>query len=222
MSATADTMSSELSSRVFGVLALQGAFREHRRMIERLGAGSREVRLPKHLEGLSGLILPGGESTTIGKLLVEWKLLEPIREMGLGGLPIWGSCAGAILLAKRIRERGKEMDQPRLGLMDMTAVRNAFGRQVDSFEADLNVATLDEPFRGVFIRAPLFELDGQGVQSLCTVENQEVFVRQGHLLATSFHPELTDDSRLHSYFIQLAAKEVAQPPNDIAASRSLS
>ena len=215
-------MTSSSSAPIFGVLALQGAFREHRMMLERLGTNSREVRLPKHLEGLAGLILPGGESTTIGKLLVEWKLLEPIREMGLGGLPLWGSCAGAILMAKRIQERGREMDQPRLGLMDMTAVRNAFGRQVDSFEADLNVTTLGEPFRGVFIRAPLFELDGQGVEVLSTVDDRAVFVRQGHLMATSFHPELTQDSRMHSFFIQLAAREKETPFDASAASRSVS
>jgi 5'-phosphate synthase pdxT subunit len=185
-----------------GVLALQGAFREHIQMLRWLGVEAREVRLPKHLEGLDGLILPGGESTTMGKLAVEYGLLEPLRELAAAGLPMWGTCAGLILLA---RDVGRE--QPLIGALDVTVARNAFGRQVDSFEADLRVSVLEEPerpFRAVFIRAPLVTRVGAGVEVLARLGNgQIVAVQQGHLLGTSFHPELTDDDRFHRYFLTL-------------------
>ncbi len=185
-----------------GVLALQGAFREHKQLVERIGAKVVEVRLPKDLSGIDGLILPGGESTTIGKLMVEWKLLEPIRALGLEGLPLWGTCAGSILLAKRITERGREMDQDRLGLLDITAVRNAFGRQRESFEADLAIKGLETPFHSIFIRAPLMD-DTDSTEVLSEVDGKAVFLRQGKILASSFHPELGDDDRIHRAFLGL-------------------
>jgi len=188
---------------VVGVLALQGAFREHRRALEAVGAESREVRLPGQLEGLDALIIPGGESTTIGKLAVEWKLLEPMREFGRAGKPIMGTCAGAILLARHIEERGREMDQPRLGLMDVRAVRNAFGRQRDSFEADLQVKGFDAPLHAVFIRAPLLIPESPDVEVPASVDGRAVFIRQGRLLALSFHPELTADVRVHKLFVDM-------------------
>jgi 5'-phosphate synthase pdxT subunit len=189
---------------LIGVLALQGAFREHRRSLERLGVASREVRLPRDLDGLDGLIMPGGESTTIGKLLVEWQLIEPLRQLGTQGLPIWGTCAGAIMLADVIEERGRVMDQPRLGLLPMTAVRNAFGRQRESFEADIPIAGLEDTYRAVFIRAPMMIPHDAAVEVLATVEDQVVFVRYKNLVASSFHPELTEDDRIHRYFVNLA------------------
>ena len=185
-----------------GVLALQGAFREHKAMLQGIGAKVTEVRLPKDLSGLNGLVIPGGESTTIGKLMVEWKLLEPITKLGLDGMPIWGTCAGSILLAKRIVERGRDMDQPRLGLLDITAVRNAFGRQRESFEAELPIKGLETPFRGIFIRAPLME-DTGCTEVLAEVDGKAVFLRQGNLLASSFHPELGRDDRIHRAFLGL-------------------
>lgn len=199
-----------------GVLALQGDFREHIHILRRLGAEANEVRLPKHLDGLDGLILPGGESTTVGKLAVEYELLEPLRELAASDLPMWGTCAGLILLA---RDVGQE--QPLIGALDVKVQRNAFGRQVDSFEADLSVPMLTEPqhpFRAVFIRAPLITHIGPGVEVLARLENENrtqpsvhsplavddvVSVRQGHLLGTAFHPELTNDLRFHQYFLEL-------------------
>jgi pyridoxal 5'-phosphate synthase pdxT subunit len=187
-----------------GVLALQGAFAEHARMLRQLGQDVVEVRLPEQLESIDRLIIPGGESTTIGKLLVAYGLLEPIRERAQRGLPVWGTCAGMILLARDIAE-GRPEGQPALGLMDITARRNAFGRQLDSFEADLHVAGLeDAPFRAVFIRAPVIERIGAGVEPLAALDDSRVVAaRQGHLLATAFHPELTEDPRLHQLFLDL-------------------
>jgi 5'-phosphate synthase pdxT subunit len=183
-----------------GILALQGAFIEHAKMVRRLGAEAVEVRLPAHLDGLDALILPGGESTTIGKLAVSYGLIEPLREFAKSK-PTWGTCAGMIFLAKDI---GIDR-QPILGLMDMTVNRNAFGRQIDSFEADLTIPPLgDVPFHAVFIRAPLVTHVEPEVEVLATLsDGQIVAVRQGHLLATAFHPELTPDSRLHQYFLRL-------------------
>ncbi len=188
-----------------GVLALQGAYWEHEDMLLRLGAAVREVRLPEHLEGLDGLIIPGGESTTIGKLAVEFGLLEPLRAFGREKA-IWGTCAGAIFLSKDARR-----DQPLLGLMNITVERNAFGRQVASFEADLDVPALkavtpddERPFHAVFIRAPLIERVEPPAEVLATLpDGRIVAARQGKLLATSFHPELTDDLRFHAYFLHL-------------------
>jgi 5'-phosphate synthase pdxT subunit len=156
------------------------------------------------LEQVERLIIPGGESTTIGKLLVLYDLLEPIRQRGRAGMPIWGTCAGAILLAKQIAE-GRPAGQPALALMDITARRNAFGRQLDSFEVQMSIAALgDEPLNTVFIRAPILELPGPGVAALATLaDGRIVAAQQGRLLATCFHPELTGDDRFHRYFLEL-------------------
>jgi 5'-phosphate synthase pdxT subunit len=189
-----------------GVLALQGAFLEHEKMLRRIGVETCEVRRPEHLEGLDGLIIPGGESTTIGKLAVQYKLMEPIRAMAAAGKPLWGTCAGMILMA---RDVGR--DQPRLGLMDVNVRRNAFGRQVDSFETRLDVpaiATPDNsrPFHAIFIRAPLIESVGADVDVLARLDNGAIVAaRQGRLLVTAFHPELSGDDRFHCYFVSLAA-----------------
>jgi pyridoxal 5'-phosphate synthase pdxT subunit len=190
-----------------GVLALQGAFREHRLMLERLGCTVREVRLPKHLEGLDGLVMPGGESTTMGKLMVHYGFLEALPRFHALGAAIWGTCAGAILMASDIAGS----DQPRLNLMDMRVQRNAFGRQVDSFEVPLEVRGLDAPFPAVFIRAPIIERVGESVEVLSRHEGGIVLVRQGRLLASSFHPELTNDSRLHELFLAMCAKPKLEP-----------
>jgi 5'-phosphate synthase pdxT subunit len=186
-----------------GVLALQGDFVEHEKTLRRLGAETVEVRLPEDLEGLDGLIIPGGESTTIGKVARQWGLLEPLRAFGQSGRLLWGTCAGMIFIAREVMD-GKP-DQPLLGLMDVTVRRNAFGRQVDSFEADLDVAALGkEPFHAVFIRAPLIERVGEGVEVLARLEDGSIVaVQQGSLLATAFHPELTEDDRFHRYFLSL-------------------
>lgn len=184
-----------------GILALQGAFIEHEKILERLGAEPIEVRLPHHLEGLDGLIIPGGESTTIGKIAARWGLLEPLAAFAQSGRPLWGTSAGMILIASKVT--GGTADQPILGLMDVTVRRNAFGRQVDSFEADLAVPVLGAPpFHAVFIRAPSIEQVGDGVEVLARLEDGTIVaVRQGNLLATAFHPELTDDERFHRYFL---------------------
>ena len=183
-----------------GVLALQGAFIEHEKKLRALGAEAVEVRLPEDLEGLDGLIIPGGESTTIGKLAVEYGLVEPLREFAQER-PTWGTCAGMIFLAKDI---GIDK-QPILGLMDIHVNRNAFGRQVDSFEVDLPVSALgDEPLHAVFIRAPVVTKAEDNVDVLARLpDGRIVAVQQGHLLATAFHPELTEDTRLHQYFLEL-------------------
>ena len=190
-----------------GVLALQGAFIEHEKTLARIGAEVVRVRLPENLEGLDGLIIPGGESTTIGKVARRWGLLEPLRGFAQSGRPLWGTCAGMILLAKHVTDG--TADQPLLSLMDITVRRNAFGRQVDSFETDLEIAVLgDEPFHAVFIRAPIIEQVGKGVEVLATLENDNIVaVRQGNLLATAFHPELTGDDRFHRYFAQMENTE---------------
>lgn len=188
-----------------GVLALQGDFAEHQTVLSSLGAEVVQVRLPAHLAGLNGLIIPGGESTTIGKLAEDYELIEPLRQFGRE-YAIWGTCAGAILLSKDVGRR-----QPLLGLMDITLARNAFGRQVDSFEVDLNVPCLlevdpvDRPYHTVFIRAPIIESVGKDVEILSRLEDDRIVAaRQGKLLATSFHPELTGDDRFHRYFMELA------------------
>jgi 5'-phosphate synthase pdxT subunit len=186
-----------------GVLALQGAFREHSNTLRKLGAETVEVRLPQQLAGLDGLIIPGGESTTIGKLAAEFGLIDPLRDFAQTH-PTWGTCAGMIFLAKEI---GFDR-QPILGLMDITVNRNAFGRQVDSFEVDLPMPILgDAPFHAVFIRAPLVTAVGEDVQVLARLaDGSIVAVQQGHWLATAFHPELTDDTRLHEYFLAELAR----------------
>lgn len=177
---------------VIGVLALQGNFAEHRAVLERLGATVVEVRLPKDLDGLDGLVIPGGESTTIRKLLADFGLLEPLKERVRAGLPTLGTCAGAILLARDLEA------------IDMTVKRNAFGRQLQSFETDLTVAGLDEkPLRAIFIRAPAIESVGPGAEVLATLQDGTIVAaRQGHVLATAFHPELTGDDRLHATWLR--------------------
>ncbi|HKJ26650.1 MAG TPA: pyridoxal 5'-phosphate synthase glutaminase subunit PdxT [Anaerolineales bacterium] len=193
---------------LIGVLALQGDFAEHITVLRRLGAETRQVRLPAELAGLDGLIIPGGESTTIGKLANEYGLIEPLRAFAKAH-PVWGTCAGAILLSKdatRVKN-----GQPLLGLVDITIQRNAFGRQVDSFEVPLTVPALsgidseNPPYEAVFIRAPLIEsLDDPNVEQLAALEDGTIVAaQQGHLLLTSFHPELTDDDRFHQYFLTM-------------------
>jgi 5'-phosphate synthase pdxT subunit len=191
-----------------GVLALQGDFAEHIVMLARLDVETAEVRLPAHLDDLDGLIIPGGESTTIGKLAVAYELMEPLRHFGKRKA-IWGTCAGAIFLSNDIRR-----DQPLLGLMDITVARNAFGRQVDSFETDLDVPALrqvaseNKPYHAIFIRAPLIESVHGRAEILAKLpDGQIVAAQQDNLLATSFHPELTDDERFHRYFLCLASGE---------------
>jgi 5'-phosphate synthase pdxT subunit len=189
-----------------GVLALQGDFAEHIVMLKRLGAQGVEVRLPKQLDGLDGLIIPGGESTTIGKLADDFGLMEPLREFGQS-YAIWGTCAGAIFLSRDVSRH-----QPLLGLMDIKVARNAFGRQVDSFEADLEIAELKQatgtihPYHAVFIRAPIIESVHGKARALSILEDGRIVAAQeGRLLATSFHPELTQDTRFHEYFLSLAS-----------------
>ncbi len=180
-----------------GVLALQGAFIEHEKMLKGLGADTVQVRLPGQLDDLDGLIIPGGESTTIGKIAVQYGLIEPLRQFA-ATRPTWGTCAGMIFLAKDI---GSDR-QPLLGVMDIHVNRNAFGRQIDSFEMELPITGLATPFHAVFIRAPLVTAVEPGVAVLATLgDGRIVAVEQGHLLATAFHPELTGDSRLHGYFL---------------------
>jgi len=193
-----------------GVLALQGDVREHRAMLRAIGAKSMEIRLPTDLANVQGLIIPGGESTTIGKLARTFGLIEPLQDFGRAH-PVWGTCAGAILLSKDARR-----DQPLLGLMDIHVERNAFGRQVDSFITDVSVPALAEPerpFPAVFIRAPIFEDVGESVSQLASLpgkngKNNIVAVQEQHLLATSFHPELTHDTRFHEYFASMVEEQV--------------
>ena len=187
-----------------GVLALQGDFAEHIVMLKELSVEACEVRLPEHLNSLDGLIIPGGESTTIGKLAVAYNLMEPLKQFGLHRA-IWGTCAGAIFLSKDVSR-----EQPLLGLMDIKVERNAFGRQVDSFEADLDISELkqatgtDEAFHAVFIRAPIIEAVSGDAKILASLpDGRIVAAHQGHFLATSFHPELTGDTRFHQYFLSL-------------------
>jgi len=189
-----------------GVLALQGDFAEHIGVLRRLGVEAVEVRLAEQLDGLDGLIMPGGESTTFGKLAQDFGLIEPLRQFGRQK-PLWGTCAGAIFLSKDAHR-----PQPLLGLMDITVERNAFGRQVASFEVDLEVPALkavsdeDLPFHAIFIRAPLIDSVGEGVQVLARLEDGRIVAaQQGHWLATPFHPELTGDPRFHQYFLRLAS-----------------
>ena len=190
-----------------GVLALQGDFAEHVSVLQRLEVDSSEVRLPEHLEGLDGLIIPGGESTTIGKLAKDYDLIDPLKEFGRRKA-VWGTCAGAIFLSRDARRQ-----QPLLELMDITVERNAFGRQVASFETDLDVPALQKvdpenrPYHAVFIRAPLIQSVQADTQVLASLEDGRIVAaQQGHLLATSFHPELTEDDRFHRYFVYLAAQ----------------
>ncbi len=188
-----------------GVLALQGDFQEHCVMLRRLGIEAREVRLPQHLEEVAGIILPGGESTTIGKLAAEYGLLDALRERA-GSLPMWGTCGGLVFMARNVGH-----DQPLLAVMDISVERNAFGRQVDSFEEDLEIqGVAGGPFHGIFIRAPEIKEVGPDVEVLCRLKDgRMVAARQNRLLVTSFHPELTRDARIHRYFLSMVAEASA-------------
>lgn len=191
-----------------GVLALQGAFIEHIKMLQKLGVTTVEVRLPEQLEGLDGLIIPGGESTSIGKLARTFGLMEPLREFAHKGA-VWGTCAGMIFMAKAISGESSGRDQPLLEIMDIEVERNAFGRQVDSFEVDLNVPLLNngvaKPFPAVFIRAPRLVAAKGAAKVIATLsDGTAVAAQQGKWLVTSFHPELTGDGRFHAYFVKLA------------------
>lgn len=188
-----------------GVLALQGDFREHAVSLQSLGALPREIRSPNELSGLDGLIIPGGESTTIARLLIAYGLYEPIRTLGAEGLPLWGTCAGAILLA----DDAPGLDRPTLRLLPMTIERNGYGRQIDSFETDVVAAALgEEPYHAIFIRAPRIRELRDGVTTLMQLPADDdngaepIAVRRGAILATTFHPELTEDTRLHGYFLR--------------------
>ena len=188
------------STPCVGVLALQGDFREHRAMLEALGAATTEIRQAAELDAVDALVIPGGESTTIGKLMRHYELVEPIRARVAAGMPVFGTCAGLITLASEIVEG----DQPLLGLIDIVARRNAFGRQVRSFEADLEVASLGPPpLRAVFIRAPWIERSGPGVEILASHLGHAVAAREGRVLVTAFHPELTGDTRMHDAFLTM-------------------
>ncbi|ATY83578.1 pyridoxal 5'-phosphate synthase glutaminase subunit PdxT [Kyrpidia spormannii] len=186
-----------------GVLGLQGDVHEHLERLRDVGVDPVIVKKPQDLAELRGLILPGGESTTIGKLMRKYELLEPIRAMGQNGIPLYGTCAGMILLAREI-EGGEE---PHLALMNIRVARNSFGRQKDSFETDLSIEGIaGPPFRAVFIRAPHVTSVGDDVEVMAAFNGRVVAVRQGTLLATSFHPELTDDPRVHEYFVEMCRK----------------
>jgi 5'-phosphate synthase pdxT subunit len=183
-----------------GVLGLQGDFAEHLATLDRLGVEAVDVRRPEQLDEIDALIIPGGESTTIGKLAQQYGIIEKLRDRAAEGMPVWGTCAGAIFMAKDVPGH----PHPLASLIDMTVERNAFGRQVDSFEADLDVPVLgSDPFHAVFIRAPVITRVGPGVEVLARTGDAVVAVRQGRLLATSFHPELTHDERFHRYFLSL-------------------
>jgi 5'-phosphate synthase pdxT subunit len=202
-----------------GVLALQGDVREHLRALASCGAATRIVRRPEELEGIDGLVIPGGESTTMWRLARSFELLEPLRKRIEAGLPAYGSCAGMIMLADRIADG--VAGQETIGGIDMLVRRNAFGRQVDSFESDVHLAGMgsgpgEAPYHAVFIRAPWVEAIGDGVEVLGRTERGEsagriVAVRQGNLVATAFHPELTDDHRVHRYFVDVVRRALDQP-----------
>ena len=183
-----------------GVLAIQGDFAEHRKSLEQLGVEVREVRLPDQLDDVDGLIVPGGESTTIVQLIDIYEMREKLRDRVLNDrMPTWGTCAGMIVMAGELTDHRPTP----LSLMDTVVSRNAFGRQVDSFEADLEVSGMDgSPYRAVFIRAPVFVSVGESVEVLASLDDgRPVAVKQGHMLATAFHPELTGDSRMHKLFV---------------------
>ena len=203
--------SSDPGQLKIGVLALQGSFLEHLIVLNRLGVRTAEVRLPDELKDLDGIIIPGGESTTIGKLAVDYGLLEPLKDFGKKKA-VWGTCAGAIMLSK-----DAQRNQPLLELMDITVDRNAFGRQIASFEMDLDISALNtvsaesNPFPGVFIRAPLITSVDKDARVLSRLsDGRIVAAEQGHLMATAFHPELTEDDRVHRYFIQLVRTKLNQ------------
>ena len=189
------------SKMKIGILALQGDAREHKRALAKLGAEPIEVKLPQDLDDVDALIIPGGESTTIGMLMGKYKLDVKIKQKHGEGMPIYGTCAGAILLAKEII--GSK--QPKLGLADISIKRNDYGRQIDSFEADLSIKDIG-PFKGVFIRAPIIKGFYNGTEILSEYKNNPVMMRQDNILITTFHPELTNDTRVHEYFLNMAAE----------------
>ena len=182
-----------------GVLALQGDSREHIQILQDLGVGGIRVKRPSELSDVDALVIPGGESTTIGKMAVRFGLLEPLRESIDSGLPTYGTCAGMILLASAITDG----DQPLIGSLDVVARRNAFGRQNESFESEIEIDGLDSPFHAVFIRAPWIEKLGAEVDVLAAIDEHPVMVRQDQIIATSFHPELTGDGRIHQMLLDL-------------------
>jgi 5'-phosphate synthase pdxT subunit len=185
-----------------GVLALQGSFAEHVQSFRRLGVSASEIRLSEELAGLHGLVIPGGESTTISHLLQEYRLFSPLSRMIAKGLPVWGTCAGMIILARR----STDMPYPTLNAIDISVERNGWGRQIDSHEVDIDVPVLGAaPFRAVFIRPPVVTDVGPEVTCLARIEDRAVAVRQGNVLSTSFHPELTTDLRFHRYFAEIVA-----------------
>jgi 5'-phosphate synthase pdxT subunit len=195
-----------------GVLALQGTFIEHIGMLRQLGVEASPIRLPYELDTLDGLIIPGGESTTMLRLMESFKLFQPIREMARDGLAIWGTCAGMVLLAKDVSNYEMET----LGLMDTKVRRNAFGSQIDSFEADLKIPIVgEEPFHAVFIRAPIIEEAMPGVEILSRLPDSTIVAtRQDRLLACAFHPEFTDDLRFHSYFLNMVSQKLSHNSED--------
>jgi 5'-phosphate synthase pdxT subunit len=196
-----------MASPLVGVLALQGDFEAHRKVLERLGADVREVRVPADLEGLDGLIVPGGESTTMTLGIEREGLGDPLRAFAASGRPVFGTCAGLIMV-----------DRAHLGIMDIAAERNAFGRQVRSFEADLDFADLSgDPVRAVFIRAPWIAEHGPGVEVLAEVDGHPVAAREGHVLVIAFHPELSGDDRLHRLFLEMVAERGARARAERAA-----
>lgn len=183
-----------------GVLALQGAVREHCNALRACGVEPVEIKYAEQIEEVQGLIIPGGESTTVGKLLVKCKMLDPLRQLGEKGFPVFGTCTGMILLAKEIAGS----DQPHLGLMDIVVERNAFGRQIASFEAELEISEIGKPdFHAVFIRAPYILKTGSRVRVMAQLDGKILMARENHLLAAAFHPELTEDIRIHQYFINM-------------------
>lgn len=201
-----------------GVLAMQGDFREHidrLRALDLEGLEAIEVRTADQLAACDGLIIPGGESTTIARLLIAFELMDPLRARIAEGLPVWGTCAGAIMLAKDV----PALDRPPIGAMDITVQRNAFGRQVDSFEADLDVLGIEGgPLHAVFIRAPVIERAGPAVEALATLpDGRIVACREGALLATSFHPELTNDSRFHELFVRMVRARLSEERSGLPA-----
>ncbi len=215
-----------MATVTIGVLALQGAFAEHIKMLRDLGVAAREVRKPEQLDGLDGLIIPGGESTTMGLVAARWGLVQPLRDWVRGGRPTWGTCAGMILLADRA-DGQKQGGQPLIGGLDVTVNRNYFGRQVDSFEALLDAPRVGVgPARAIFIRAPAITQTGPAVETLAELPGAAgrapvcVAVKQGPLLATAFHPELTDDLRWHEFF--LAMIEPAQTDQPAERTRQIS
>jgi len=210
-----------------GILALQGAFIEHEKMLSRLGASACQIRLPEELHGLDGLIIPGGESTTVGKLARHYQLVQPLKDFAASGRPLWGICAGLIFMARDIGG----LEQPLLGLMDIAVRRNAFGRQVDSFETDVEVPALysmdgtgddRRSVHAVFIRGPIIESVGEKVTVLARLnDGRIVAARQDNLLVTAFHPELTGDERFHRYFLNMAGTLTSAPPAATAVPPSV-